>query len=610
MADIDQDLSISQLPPLTLPVQGSDLLHIARGGEDFRISRTELVRMLFSQLSDASISGTTSGQTLVYNSVSGKWANGFVAWATVSGKPGTFPPTAHTHLWDEITDAPTSLPAEAHSHAWTDLTDVPSFFPPEEHLHGWDEITAKPTAFPPEEHDHSSLYYTKTQLDTPGGGGAVDWDNVINVPDLGSGSGDMTKAVYDPLDTGIVQEAYFAYGAGSVMWDVVQDRPEYFPPEDHNHDVHWDSILDKPTGFGIGDMTKAEFDEDSDGVIDYVWTAQYAMVALAIQWEDVFGTPATFPPDAHNHDELYSLLAHNHDAVYSLLAHTHAGIVASQIASASWVTGIELTTMDRLGVVIDSSGVLKALAVDELAEWMKIANLNYSYASKTHTHTNYLTDAPSDTKTYGRKNGAWAEVVASAGGAWGSITGTLSAQTDLQTALDGKSATSHNHSHTALTSIGTNTHDQIDQHISNAAPHSGHSVVGHQHTARLVLVMHGNSATLTSGQTMYLCPGLNGLVALNGVPLPLAGTIKNLTVKTNSTQPASGTLVLTVQKGAVDQAVVVTVPTSGGANSYQDSTHSVSWIAGEVLGIKLKNNATAASCQISGVTVEFQVATI
>src|SRR4030042_688552 len=31
------------------------------------------------------------------------------------------------------------------------------------------------------------------------------------------------------------------------------------------------------------------------------------------------------------------------------------------------------------------------------------------------------------------------------GGAWGKITGTLSDQTDLQSALDGKSATSHNH---------------------------------------------------------------------------------------------------------------------------------------------------------------------
>jgi len=47
----------------------------------------------------------------------------------------------------------------------------------------------------------------------------------------------------------------------------------------------------------------------------------------------------------------------------------------------------------------------------------------------------YLTDAPSDGSTYGRNNGAW--VVAGGGGvAWGGITGTLSDQTDLQSALD------------------------------------------------------------------------------------------------------------------------------------------------------------------------------
>jgi hypothetical protein len=46
-----------------------------------------------------------------------------------------------------------------------------------------------------------------------------------------------------------------------------------------------------------------------------------------------------------------------------------------------------------------------------------------------------LADAPSDGTTYGRKDGAW-YAVASGGGTWGSITGTLSSQTDLQDALD------------------------------------------------------------------------------------------------------------------------------------------------------------------------------
>ncbi len=51
----------------------------------------------------------------------------------------------------------------------------------------------------------------------------------------------------------------------------------------------------------------------------------------------------------------------------------------------------------------------------------------------------YLLDAPSDGNEYVRKDGAWAIVTGGGGGGtWGSITGTLSAQTDLQSALDGK----------------------------------------------------------------------------------------------------------------------------------------------------------------------------
>jgi hypothetical protein len=48
-----------------------------------------------------------------------------------------------------------------------------------------------------------------------------------------------------------------------------------------------------------------------------------------------------------------------------------------------------------------------------------------------------VNDAPSDGSQYARKNGAW-DVVSAGGGVWGSITGTLSSQTDLVTALGTK----------------------------------------------------------------------------------------------------------------------------------------------------------------------------
>lgn len=50
-----------------------------------------------------------------------------------------------------------------------------------------------------------------------------------------------------------------------------------------------------------------------------------------------------------------------------------------------------------------------------------------------------LPDAPVDGLTYGRKDAAWVEVTGGGGAAvWGTITGTLSDQTDLQSALNGK----------------------------------------------------------------------------------------------------------------------------------------------------------------------------
>lgn len=48
----------------------------------------------------------------------------------------------------------------------------------------------------------------------------------------------------------------------------------------------------------------------------------------------------------------------------------------------------------------------------------------------------------------------WVEQSAGGGGAWGEITGTLSAQTDLQSALDAKAASSHTHTEADITDLG------------------------------------------------------------------------------------------------------------------------------------------------------------
>lgn len=90
-------------------------------------------------------------------------------------------------------------------------------------------------------------------------------------------------------------------------------------------------------------------------------------------------------------------------------------------------------------------------------------DLNTALAGKaatSHTHaasavtsgvfaTARLGTGTANSSTFLRGDGQWA---ATSGGAWGSITGTLSSQTDLQTALNGKANTSHTHAAGDITS--------------------------------------------------------------------------------------------------------------------------------------------------------------
>lgn len=556
----ESDLSISQLPPLTLPVQGSDLLHIARGGEDYRISRSELVKMLLSQLADANISGTTNGQSLVYNSAVGKWENSFISWATITGKPSTFTPIQHTHIWDEIADAPTEFTPASHTHLWADLVDAPSAFPPavhshdwgdligvpatfppdshthlwaeitdkptvfpaDVHVHSWSEITGRPTEFPAEAHTHADLYYSKIELNISGAGGQVHWDNITSKPALGS---------------------------GDVDWSDITNIPTDFPPSAHTHDdryfteteltssggggtVHWDNVTNKPEVFGSGDMSKSVYDLDNDGVVD---------AAASIPWSGITGVPATFPSDPHNHDDRY-------------------------------FTETELSTSGAGGTV----------------HWDNVTNKPALGGGGDMTKAVY--DLNDD-----------GIVDAAACVPWSGITGKPATFTP----------STHSHDHRTLSYVGSNTHEAIDQHISSPAPHSGHAYTNHWHDTRQVLVHHINSATVAAGATQYITLSIPGYTGMNGVVWPIPGDMLNLVVRTNSAQPSSGSLVFTLQKGLVDTDVIATVPAGASASTqWTSGSNSEPFLSGHLLSIKVRNNATTASCAITTVSWEFRPQTV
>lgn len=125
----------------------------------------------------------------------------------------------------------------------------------------------------------------------------------------------------------------------------------------------------------------------------------------------------------------------------SLAASTYqtlAGMSAYLTTASAASTYYPLTNPSGFITSAALSGYL--LASTAAATYQTLAGMSayLTTASAASTYQpigSYLTDAPSDGSTYGRNNGAW--VVAGGGGvAWGGITGTLSDQTDLQSALD------------------------------------------------------------------------------------------------------------------------------------------------------------------------------
>ena len=123
---------------------------------------------------------------------------------------------------------------------------------------------------------------------------------------------------------------------------------------------------------------------------------------------------------------------------YPLTGNPSGFLTSAPVTSVAGRTGaITLSNTDISGLGTMST----ATATDYLAKSGNLAGLTNTGTARTNLALGTIAtvnDAPSDGSTYGRNNGAW--VVAGGGGgtAWGSITGTLSSQTDLNTALGTK----------------------------------------------------------------------------------------------------------------------------------------------------------------------------
>jgi hypothetical protein len=200
-----------------------------------------------------------------------------VSWSSLTGKPTTFAPSAHTHLWADLTDKPTTFAPSSHSHDWNSITSKPSTFAPSTHSHTWDSITSKPSSFTPSSHSHGQYLES---------GDTIGWANGSKQPHARSVSGSGTYY------------AVWVRGDGGFCKNTSSLR---FKQNIRDHDVNADAVLNlRPVVYDRlpdeegGDYARDEFGlvaeevhehlpeivtRDEDGRID---TVRYDLLGVAL----------------------------------------------------------------------------------------------------------------------------------------------------------------------------------------------------------------------------------------------------------------------------------------------------------------------------------------
>lgn len=277
------------------------------------------------------------------------------SWDDVTGKPASFPASAHSHKWDEITGKPA---AALRWPTWFEVTDKPTYFPPVTHGHSWNEITNKP--------DTALRWPTLAEVGAaPAGFGlgtegksladkscndAMEsgfysiYSSTTDTP-YGSGpSGSGMMVVRWGGGAGCFQ-LFFAYTAARVhvrrryqdqwhdwfelystskkptaadvgarpanwvpSWDDVTGKPTDYPSAEHSH--AWGEITGKPAAFppathghAWGEVT-GKPSTFPPAAHKHAWEELTGVPAQATRWptfEEVTGKPTTYPAATHSH---------------------------------------------------------------------------------------------------------------------------------------------------------------------------------------------------------------------------------------------------------------------------------------------------------------------
>jgi len=117
----------------------------------------------------------------------------------------------------------------------------------------------------------------------------------------------------------------------------------------------------------------------------------------------------------------------------------------------------------------------------------------------------------------------------------------------------------------------------------------------------------GNANTsVGAGATNYLGLTGSGLSISENIRVtvfPQDCSLSRMYFTTATTQPATGSLVVTLRKNNADTSVVITIAAGSAANFFNNTANSVSFTAGQYASIKVVNNASTTSAAVNCVSI-------
>lgn len=90
-------------------------------------------------------------------------------------------------------------------------------------------------------------------------------------------------------------------------------------------------------------------------------------------------------------------------------------------------------------------------------------------------------------------------------------------------------------------------------------------------------------------------------------PFPEACTCTNMYARITATQSGTGSLTFTMLKNGVATGLVLTIAAGSAAGTYSNTSNSATFAAGDGYTIEIKNNASATSAPISGVSLKITI---